>query len=170
MSLAIATVGEDDLDDLRPLLRAYCDFYDVAPTDAALAGLSRALIADPDREGLQLVARDRDRAVGFATIFWTWSTTRGSRIGVMNDLYVAPEDRGSGAADALIEACAEHCRGARRARPAVADGARQPPRAGGLRPRRRAQLDVAGVRARGALTRPGGQAPRRAGRRYTITP
>jgi GNAT superfamily N-acetyltransferase len=110
VSLAIATVGEDDLDELRPLLRAYCDFYDVAPTDAALAQLSRALIADPDREGVQLLARDGDRTVGFATIFWTWSTTRGSRIAVMNDLYVVPEARGSGAADTLIEACAERCR------------------------------------------------------------
>ena len=52
--------------------------------------MSRALIADPEREGLQLIARDDDgRAVGFATIFWTWSTLSASRIGVMNDLFVA---------------------------------------------------------------------------------
>ena len=39
--------------------------------------MSRALIADPAREGMQLVARDEAaRAIGFATIFWTWSTTR----------------------------------------------------------------------------------------------
>jgi GNAT superfamily N-acetyltransferase len=110
VTVEIALVGEDDLDDLRPLLRAYCDFYEVAPPDAALAELCRALIADPDREGLQLLARDAGRAVGFATIFWTWSTTRGARIGIMNDLYVAPEARGGGLADSLIEACAERCR------------------------------------------------------------
>ena len=33
---AIAAVGEEDLDDLLPLVRAYCDFYGVAPADAAL--------------------------------------------------------------------------------------------------------------------------------------
>jgi GNAT superfamily N-acetyltransferase len=110
MSVAVATVGEGELDELRPLLRAYCDFYAAAPADEALDELSRALIGDPDGEGLQLLAREGDRAVGFATVFWTWSTTRGSRIGVMNDLYVAPEARGAGAADALIEACAQRCR------------------------------------------------------------
>ena len=108
---AIGVAGEDDLADLLPLMRAYCDFYEVAPSDDALLALSRALIADPEREGVQLVARDaQGRAVGFATVFWTWSTTRAARIGVMNDLFVAPEGRGSGVADALIAACAERCR------------------------------------------------------------
>ena len=50
------------------------------------------------------------RAIGFATIFWTWSTLQAARIGVMNDLFVTTEARGAGAADALIEACAERCR------------------------------------------------------------
>jgi GNAT superfamily N-acetyltransferase len=104
---AIAVAGEDDLGDLLPLMRAYCDFYEVAPADEALLELSRALIADPEREGVQLLARDEDgAAVGFATVFWTWSTTRG----VMNDLFVAPAGRGGGVADALIAACAERCR------------------------------------------------------------
>jgi GNAT superfamily N-acetyltransferase len=103
-------VGEDDLAELLPLLRAYCDFYEVAPSDDALFELSRALIADPEREGVQLIARDGGKAVAFATIYWSWATTIASRIGVMNDLYVAPDARGSGAADALIHACADECR------------------------------------------------------------
>jgi GNAT superfamily N-acetyltransferase len=110
---SIAPVGASDLEDLLPLMRAYCDFYEVAPSDEDLLALSRALIADPEREGVQLIARDADdggAAGGFATIFWTWSTTRGCRIGVMNDLFVTPEARGSGLADALIAACAARCR------------------------------------------------------------
>jgi hypothetical protein len=55
---AIAVAGEDDLPDLLALMRAYCDFYAVGPSDEDLLALSRALIADPEREGLQLVARD----------------------------------------------------------------------------------------------------------------
>ena len=110
MSAEIATVGEEDLDDLRPLVRGYLDFYAVDPTDADMARLSRALIADPEREGVQLIARDGGRATGFATIFWTWSTTRGGRVAIMNDLFVAPEGRGGGLADALIAACAERAR------------------------------------------------------------
>ena len=108
---AIATVTEADLPDLLPLMRGYCDFYEVEPTDDALLAMSRALIADPDREGVQLIARDDSgMAVGFATVFWSWSTSSAARIGTMNDLYVAPEDRGSGTADALIRACVERCR------------------------------------------------------------
>jgi GNAT superfamily N-acetyltransferase len=108
----IAAVGEAELAELLPLMRAYCDFYEVAPSDDALLAMSRALIADPASEGVQLLARaDDGAAIGFATIFWSWSTTReAGRIGVMNDLFVAPAGRGSGAAEALIAACLERCR------------------------------------------------------------
>ncbi len=91
----IATVTEADLPDLLPLMRGYCDFYEVSPPDDALLELSRTLISDPDHEGVQLIARDDDgQAVGFATVFWTWSTLSASRLGVMNDLFVAEGARG----------------------------------------------------------------------------
>jgi GNAT superfamily N-acetyltransferase len=102
----IARVTEADLLELLPLMRSYCEFYEVAPPDEQLLAMSRELIADPEREGLQLIARDDSgAAIGFATIFWSWSTLSASRIGVMNDLYVAAEARGGGVADALIAAC-----------------------------------------------------------------
>ena len=104
----ISVVGEADLEDLLPLLRGYCDFYEVAPSDDALLAISRALIADPEREGMQLIGREPDgKAVGFATIYWTWQTLNAARLGVMNDLFVAEEARGTGLADRLIEACRE---------------------------------------------------------------
>jgi GNAT superfamily N-acetyltransferase len=109
--ISIEIAGEPDLPELLTLMRGYCDFYEVAPSDEALLRMSRALIADPAREGMQLLARDASgRAIGFATIFWTWSTTGAARIGVMNDLFVAQGARGTGAADALIAACVERCR------------------------------------------------------------
>jgi GNAT superfamily N-acetyltransferase len=49
-------------------------------------------------------------ACGFATVFWSWSTLSASRIGVMNDLFVAPAVRGTGVAEALIAACRTRCR------------------------------------------------------------
>jgi GNAT superfamily N-acetyltransferase len=108
----ITAVREGDLPELLPLMRAYCDFYEVQPPDDALLAMSRALIADPEREGLQLIARDGDSGapIGFATIFWSWSTTAAARIATMNDLYVAPAGRGKGVADDLIRACLERCR------------------------------------------------------------
>ena len=56
----ITVVAEADLEDLLPLLRGYCEFYEVAPSDEALLAVSRALIADHEREGLQLIARQPD--------------------------------------------------------------------------------------------------------------
>jgi GNAT superfamily N-acetyltransferase len=106
----IAPATESDLPELLPLMRGYCDFYEVAPSDDALLALSRTLIDDPG-QGIQLIARDEGgAAVGFATIFWTWSTLSASRLGVMNDLFVAEGARGGGVAEALIAACLERCR------------------------------------------------------------
>lgn len=110
-SHSVALVAEPNLPELLPLMRAYCDFYDVQPSDDALLTLSRALIADPQHEGLQLIARDpAGTAVAFATIYWSWSTAKAAQLGIMNDLFVAPPARGSGLADRLIAACIERCR------------------------------------------------------------
>jgi GNAT superfamily N-acetyltransferase len=107
---SITRVVESDLDDLLPLMRGYCDFYKVNPSDEDLLALSRALIEDSEREGVQLIARVGDgRAIGFATIFWSWSTSDAARLGIMNDLFVAEDARGGGHADALIEACRGEC-------------------------------------------------------------
>jgi GNAT superfamily N-acetyltransferase len=104
-------VGDADLADLLALLRAYCDFYEVTPSDESLLAVSRALIADPEREGVQLIARgESGGAVGFATVYWSWNTLIAARIGIMHDLFVAPEARGAGVVDALIEACVRECR------------------------------------------------------------
>ena len=101
--LTLRVVTEADLPELMPLMRGYCDFYRVDPADVQLAAMSRSLIAQP-QEGLQLIARDADAtAVGFATIFWTWQTLYAARVGVLNDLYVAPGFRGGGAVGAVME-------------------------------------------------------------------
>jgi GNAT superfamily N-acetyltransferase len=108
VSADIQRVGEADLADLLPLMRGYCEFYETDPSDEELLALSRALIEDPQCEGVQLIARDADQTgepLGFATLFWMWSTTRAVRIAVMNDLFVAPAARGRGVGEALIAAC-----------------------------------------------------------------
>jgi len=108
--VTIARVTEAELRELLPLMRAYCDFYAVSPTDDELVALARALLSDPQREGVQLLARDRqNRVAGFATVYWSWDTLVAARIGIMHDLYVAPDARGAGLAEALIEACRAEC-------------------------------------------------------------
>jgi GNAT superfamily N-acetyltransferase len=109
--MTVERVTEADLDDLLALMRGYCDFYEADTPEEALLALSRALLADPDNEGVQLIARDdAGRAVGFATVYWTWQTLAASRLAVMNDLFVTADARGTGLADTLIAACVDEAR------------------------------------------------------------
>ena len=104
----IKRVTAADLDQLVPLMVAYCAFYETSPGARALRALAEELLADPLGEGFQLIARAGDRdAVGFATVFWNLSTTRATRVALMNDLYLAADARGSGLAERLIRRCAE---------------------------------------------------------------
>jgi ribosomal protein S18 acetylase RimI-like enzyme len=104
----IDSANESDLPALLPLLRSYCDFYGASPSDDGLAAMVKALVAAQDADGMLLVARQGDGVpIGFATVGWKWSSLRAARLAVMEDLFVSPEARGQGAADALIRACAE---------------------------------------------------------------
>jgi ribosomal protein S18 acetylase RimI-like enzyme len=106
----IAAVAAGDLAELLPLMRGYCDFYEVAPRDEQLRTLAQTLLDAPETAGLQLIARDGDgTALGFATIYWSFSTLAAAPIGVMNDLYVDAASRLRGVGRALIEACAAEC-------------------------------------------------------------
>jgi hypothetical protein len=55
--MRLQRVSESDLTDLLPLVQDYCRFNGVERTDQELLALSRALIADPDREGVRIIAR-----------------------------------------------------------------------------------------------------------------
>jgi GNAT superfamily N-acetyltransferase len=105
----IRPAREDEVEEMLPLMRAYCDFYESSPTDEGLRTMMRTLIADPS-QGALFIARDGGTAVGLAALDWKWSSLKGARIGYLEDLFVDPEARGKGIADALIEICAERCR------------------------------------------------------------
>jgi GNAT superfamily N-acetyltransferase len=105
----IRSAREDELDELLPLMRAYCEFYESSPTDEGVMTMARTLITDPS-QGAAFIARQDGRAIGFATLDWKWSMLKGARIGYLEDLFVDPDARGRGTADALIRACADRCR------------------------------------------------------------
>ncbi len=105
----IRPAREDEIDDLMPLMRAYCEFYESSPSDEGVIGMLRTLITDPS-QGAVFIARKDEAAVGVATLDWKWSSLKGARIGYLEDLFVDPDARGDGIADALIEICADRCR------------------------------------------------------------
>jgi GNAT superfamily N-acetyltransferase len=106
----IRPAAERDIPELLPLMRGYCEFYESNPPDSGLDEMARALIAAGDDNGMLLVADDEGEVIGFAAVGWKWSSLRGARIAVLEDLFVAPEARGRGAADGLIEASASRAR------------------------------------------------------------
>ena len=104
----------DDAEGLLPLIRGYCDHYEVDPPDSGLLELARTVAGDPEeggrRQGDLYVAEQDGRLLGFAVMDWKWASTAGARVAHLEDLFVDPEARGKGVADALIVRCAERCR------------------------------------------------------------
>jgi GNAT superfamily N-acetyltransferase len=106
--MAIRDATAADLPGLLPLMRAYCDFYEANPSESGLEEMARAVMAAPEDQAFLLVAEDDPgEIVGFAACAWKWSSLRGARIVVLDDLFVDPQARGQGFADALIAATAE---------------------------------------------------------------
>jgi GNAT superfamily N-acetyltransferase len=99
----------DEIEEMLPLIRAYCEFYETEPDDDGLRRMFETLITDTS-QGAVYIARDGGSAVGFATLDWKWSSLKAAKIGYLEDLFVDPEARGKGIADALIEVCANRCR------------------------------------------------------------
>jgi GNAT superfamily N-acetyltransferase len=109
--MAVREATDADLPALLPLLRGYCDFYEVEPSDEGLERVARGVIAAPEDEAFLLVSTDdSDEVIGIAVCVWTWSSLHGGRIVYLNDLFVAEAARGAGHADALIEAVTEVAR------------------------------------------------------------
>lgn len=98
----------EDVDALVPLFDAYRQFYD-QPTDLRRArNWLRARIGA--NESVVLLAERDGHAVGFAQLYPMYSSVQTSRIWVLNDLYVSPDQRRLGIARALLNRAIEHAR------------------------------------------------------------
>jgi ribosomal protein S18 acetylase RimI-like enzyme len=95
----------EDTSRLKELMIQYIvGFYKFRePDDAKLNELIHVLLEQ--REGIQFVAESEGKLVGFATLYFSYSTLRATKIAVMNDLFVIEEFRGQGAAAKLFAAC-----------------------------------------------------------------
>lgn len=94
-----------DREELTPLMYEYIvDFYQrPRPAVEKVHALIDMLLEK--EKGVQFVAEKDGKLVGFATLYFTFSTTKAEKITVMNDLYVIEEERGTGVAQKLFKAC-----------------------------------------------------------------
>lgn len=122
-----------DLDRITPLFDAYRQFYGAAPDLAGahqflrtrlerdestllLAVVRSSHIAGGELErnidALENVAGENagDNVVGFAQIYWSFSSISLGGIAVLNDLFVTPSHRGRGIAALLVDAALAHAR------------------------------------------------------------
>jgi GNAT superfamily N-acetyltransferase len=113
--IRVEPMAERDLHAALPLFAGYQHFYGAErPDDERNRAFFRRFLA-PSEDGLLLGAWEGEELVGFACLYWTFSSLHAAEIALMNDLFVAESARGAGAGRALIEAAAQAAaeRGAR---------------------------------------------------------
>jgi GNAT superfamily N-acetyltransferase len=108
--IEIAPISTAEFEGLLPLIAAYQRFYEVEEIDE---GRNRAFFRRflaPSEDGLLLGARRDGRLIGYACLYWHFSSLEAVESVLMNDLYVSEEARDEGVGRALIEAAAEVAR------------------------------------------------------------
>jgi GNAT superfamily N-acetyltransferase len=108
MSISIRHATVHDLDVIVPMFDAYRGFYG-KPSDPARA---RAFLAErfAHHESVIFLSLDESGAVGFTQLYPVFSSVSCTRKYLLNDLFVVPAARRSGAGRALLAAAADFAR------------------------------------------------------------
>jgi GNAT superfamily N-acetyltransferase len=104
--IEIAPVAAAEYESLLPLIAAYQRFYEVEEIDEDRNRAFFRRFLAPSEDGLLLGARDGDELVGYACLYWHFSSLSAAESVLMNDLFVSEAARGRGVGRALIEASA----------------------------------------------------------------
>ena len=152
--IEIAPVTAARVRALLPLIAAYQRFYEVEEIDEERnRAFFRRFLAPSDGRHCCSAPGAAASCVGYACLYWHFSSTQAVETVLMNDLFVGEAARGEGVGRALIEASAAVARERGAAQPRVVDRPRQPHRPAPLRLHRRRALRMDRVRARPLMRR-----------------
>lgn len=104
--LEIAPVTAAQMDALLPLIAAYQRFYEVEDVDDERNRKFFSRFLTPSDDGMLIGAWRDEELLGYACLYWTFTSLVPAEMVLMNDLYVIPRSRGHGVGRALIEASA----------------------------------------------------------------
>ena len=104
----IEEVSSQNLTEILSLIRDYQDFYHVSDISDERNAQFFSQFGPNAKEGCQFLYRSDGKAVAFATVYFSFTSTITSKIAILNDLYTAPCQRGKGVGRKLIEYCSEY--------------------------------------------------------------
>jgi GNAT superfamily N-acetyltransferase len=105
----VRPVAPHELDAVLPLVAGYQRFYGAEP-DVERNRRFFSRFIHPSDDGLLLGAWVEGALVGFATLYWFFSSTKAAESVLMNDLFVREGVRGGGVGRALINRALEEAR------------------------------------------------------------
>jgi ribosomal protein S18 acetylase RimI-like enzyme len=103
--LTIRRAGPEDAPTAANLFTEYLSFYDRDPSSEAVTTFVEERLKAA--ESVIFIAIDGERAIGLAQVYPTFSSLALERAWVLNDLFVAPAARGTGAGRALLRRVCE---------------------------------------------------------------
>ena len=104
----IELVSEQNLKEVLPLIRMYQEFYKVddISDDRNISFFSQ--FGNDSDKGCLFLYRLDNKVVGFATVYFSYSSTIASKVAILNDLFTLPETRGLGIGKKLVEFSREY--------------------------------------------------------------
>lgn len=109
-SNVIEKVNQDTIDLVLPLIRAYQSFYQCSSIDDEANRAHFSQFGPASDKGCLFVYLDNGCPVGFATVYFTYSSTLPGKVGVMNDLYTVEDCRGRGIGRRLTDHCLHYAK------------------------------------------------------------